>query len=175
MQAGSRLLCARVNMKLYFIRHATASDHAPSDAERPLTKEGKEEARIVGWVLEELGVRPAEILTSPLKRAWQTAHLLAESMKFPHPVKTLEALTNDHHTPALLRALKPFPADAELCLVGHAPSLPEHLAELLGSKHHGSVPLGKGSVACVELDALHPGSGQLLWLLRQKQLRMMVR
>ena len=45
-------------MKLYFFRHASASDVAPSDAERKLTKEGKEEARIAGAALAELGVKP---------------------------------------------------------------------------------------------------------------------
>jgi len=43
-------------MKLYLVRHASASDIATSDAERELMREGREEARIVGAALAELAV-----------------------------------------------------------------------------------------------------------------------
>jgi phosphohistidine phosphatase SixA len=51
------------------------------------------------------------------------------------------------------------------------PSLSEHLAALIGSKSPQGLPLGKGSVACIDTDDMRPGRGQLRWLMRQKQLR----
>jgi hypothetical protein len=54
------------------------------------------------------------------------------------------------------------------------PSLAEHLAAFIGAANGRGFPLGKGSVACVELEHLRAGSGHLRWLMRQKQLRHLV-
>jgi phosphohistidine phosphatase len=144
---------------------------APSDAERKLTREGEEEAQIAGLALAELGVKPSCVLSSPLVRARQTAELAARAMKFRGEVESLDELTNGTSTPTLLKVLQSYSSPEEILLVGHMPSLSEHLAALIGSKNPQGLPLGKGSVACVDLDELRLGRGQLRWLLRQKQLR----
>jgi phosphohistidine phosphatase len=158
-------------MKLYLVRHASASDVAASDEERELTREGREEARIVGVALAELGVKPASILSSPLARARQTAGIIAHELKFSGECATLDELSNGSTTPVLLKALRPYASVGEIVLVGHMPSLSQHLAALIGGGKADGLPLGKGSVACVELDHLSPGAGQLRWLMRQKHLR----
>jgi len=158
-------------MKLYFVRHATASDVAPSDEERELTREGKEEARIAGAALAELGVKPSHVLTSRLVRARQTAKIAAEQMRFSGELEPIDELVNGASTPSLLKALRPHASANEIILVGHMPSLSEHLAAIIGAGSATGLALGKGSVACVELDQLRAGAGQLRWLMRQKQLR----
>ncbi|MGO9246162.1 MAG: hypothetical protein ACLQDC_15505, partial [Verrucomicrobiia bacterium] len=77
-------------------------------------------------------------------------------------------------TQTLLRALKPCSSEDEILLVGHMPSLSEHLAALIGSKNPQGLPLGKACVACIDLHELRLGRGQLRLLLRQKQLRQIV-
>jgi phosphohistidine phosphatase len=158
-------------MRLYLLRHGTASDVAPRDAERKLTREGEEEAQIAGLALAELGVKPSCVLSSPLVRARQTAELVAQALKLSGEVELVDELANGTSTPALLKALKSHSSAEEILLVGHMPSLSEHLAALIGAKSGRGLPFGKGSVACMELDELRPGRGQLRWLLRQKQLR----
>ncbi|HTS17429.1 MAG TPA: phosphohistidine phosphatase SixA [Verrucomicrobiae bacterium] len=158
-------------MKLYLVRHATASDIATSDAERELTRDGKEEARVVGSALAKLGVKPGSILSSPLVRARQTAEIAGKELGFPGEVELLDQLIGNTTTPALLKALRPFSSHDEIILVGHMPSLSEHLAGMIGGVSAEALGLGKGSVACVELDELRVGAGQLRWLMRQKQLR----
>lgn len=158
-------------MKLYLLRHASASDVAPSDAARELTREGRDEARVAGAALAELGVKPSHILSSPLVRARQTAEIAAEAMKFPDDVEPLDELANGASTPSLLKALRSYASAGEVLLVGHMPSLAEHLAALIGAENAQGFPLGKASVACIELEQLRAGTGQLRWLLRQKQLR----
>jgi hypothetical protein len=96
-------------MKLYLVRHATASDIATSDAERELTREGGEEARIVGAALAELGVKPSRVWSSPLVRARQTAEIVAQITKFRGEVELLDELTNGTSTPALLKVLQSYP------------------------------------------------------------------
>ncbi|MGD1019140.1 MAG: phosphohistidine phosphatase SixA [Verrucomicrobiia bacterium] len=158
-------------MKLYLLRHGSAADMASSDAERELTREGEEEAQIVGSALAELGVKPSHILSSPLVRARQTAEIAAQALKVRGAVESLDELANGTPTQALLRALNPYSSEDEILLVGHMPSLAEHLAALIGSKSPQGLALGKACIACVGLDELRPGRGQLRWLLRQKQLR----
>lgn len=159
-------------MKLYLLRHATASEVAPSDAERPLTKEGKEEARIAGAALGRLEVLPDHIFSSPLLRAEQTARIVADELGLAGEAGTLAELTNGANTTALLRALHSCRDAGTLLLVGHMPSLAEHLAALIGAGHNASLTFGKGSIACIELPELRHGKGELRWLLRQKQLRL---
>jgi phosphohistidine phosphatase len=162
-------------MKLYLLRHASASDVAPSDAARELTREGSEEARIAGAALAELGVKPSHILSSPLVRARQTAQIAAEALKLPGNVEPLDELANGASTSSLLKALRPYASAGEILLVGHMPSLAEHVAALIGAKDVQAFPLGKASVACIELEQLRAGAGQLRWLMRQKQLRTIAR
>ena len=50
------------------------------------------------------------------------------------------------------------------------PSLSEHVAALIGAKKSDGLAMGKGGVACVELEAMRLGQGRLRWLIRQKQL-----
>jgi phosphohistidine phosphatase len=157
-------------MKLYLVRHGTATDIAASDAERELTREGREEARIVGAALAELGVKPSRVWSSPLVRARQTAEIVAQVTKFRGEVELLDELTNGTSTTTLFKVLQSYSSPEEILLVGHMPSLSEHLAALIGSKNPQGLPFGKGSVACVDLDELRPGHGQLRWFMRQKQL-----
>ena len=158
-------------MRIYLVRHATASYDAPTDEERQLTKEGYSEAELAGQSLHALGIHPDHIFSSPLIRALQTADSLAHSLHLAKKVKVLKELANDHPVSALLRVLQPYHKDSELVLVGHEPSLSEHLAAFLGLKRVEALPLGKASIACVELHGLEHWSGKLLWIVRQKQLR----
>ena len=158
-------------MKLYLLRHATAVDVAASDAARALTKEGEEEARIAGEAMTKLRAIPTHIFSSPLVRARQTAQIAARAMGFAGEVETLEELRNDTGTAELLRALKRAGAGPDILLVGHMPSLADHLAGLIGAGEPVGLGFGKGSVACVKMPELQPGCGQLQWFMRQKQLR----
>jgi phosphohistidine phosphatase len=159
-------------MKLHLVRHATASDAGPSDALRELTREGREEARIAGAALAELDVRISYVLSSPLVRARQTAEIVSEALKLnKDDVELLPELANNASTTTLLKALRPYALAGEIILVGHMPSLAEHLAVLIGVANGRGFALGKAGVACVELQRLRAGAGQLRWLMSQKQLQ----
>lgn len=160
-------------MKLYLLRHASAADIAPSDAARELTAEGREEARIVGAALAKLGVIPARVFVSPLLRARQTAELAAHTLGFSGTIESADELLNHASTEAVLRMLGRCGDASEVLLVGHMPSLAEHLAALIGAKDADGLPFGKAGIACVRLDRIRMGSGQLRWKLGQNQLRVL--
>jgi phosphohistidine phosphatase len=161
-------------MKLYFLRHASAQDVAPTDDARELTNQGQEEARVAGEALVILGIKPGRILSSPLVRARQTAAIVAVAMQFAGKIEPIDELRNGQATASLLKAIKSQTSNDEVLLVGHMPSLAEHVAALVGAKSSESFPIGKGGVACVELEQLRAGTGQLRWLMRHNQLRTML-
>ncbi|MGD9896355.1 MAG: phosphohistidine phosphatase SixA [Candidatus Methylacidiphilaceae bacterium] len=157
-------------MIVYLLRHATASREASTDAERKLTKRGRHEAQVAGKALHRLGVEPDFIWSSPLLRARQTAEIVAEAFGASSVLEIKEELENDNSTQKILALLKPLPNDSQVILVGHMPSLSEHLAALLGAATPENLPLDKGGVACVHLDELRPGKGVLRFRLRNEQL-----
>jgi phosphohistidine phosphatase len=63
-------------MQLYLVRHADATPGDPDEL-RPLSDEGREQARELGERLRDDGVAPDVVLTSPLLRAQQTGEALA--------------------------------------------------------------------------------------------------
>ena len=59
-------------MRLVIVRHAEAAPGSPDEL-RPLTAEGREQARALGQRLREEVGRPDAVLSSPLLRARETA------------------------------------------------------------------------------------------------------
>ena len=159
-----------IRMKLYFVRHATPSETAASDFAKTLTPLGEDEARIVGAALLKFGVRPAHILTSRLVRARQTAEIIGRTLDCQSEIKPIDELKNGASTQALLRVLDPYAEAAEIVLVGHMPSLAEHIGAMTGANSPKEFPLGKGSVVSVEMEKLAIGSGRLLSVLHQSDL-----
>lgn len=62
-------------MQLLIVRHAEAAPGSPDEL-RPLTPNGREQARALGESLREQGVQPDAVLSSPLLRARETAAAL---------------------------------------------------------------------------------------------------
>ena len=135
------------------MRHGDAADGSP-DAERPLTKKGKEQSRAAGRALAALGVKLDACLTSPKVRAAETARLACEPLG-----------TEPQHEPKL--AGGPFDAEAlaaglgdDVLLVGHDPDFSMAVHSLTGAQ----VRMKKGGLAGVE-------NGELKVLLRPDELR----
>ena len=72
-------------MILYIVRHASAGEslsNPKKDEKRPLDADGIEQCGIVGRALAALNVQPEVIVSSPLKRATQTASLIGNELGF---------------------------------------------------------------------------------------------
>src|SRR5258708_19714570 len=76
-------------MIIYFVRHASAGEHLSNpkkDEKRPLDADGIEQCGVVGRALAGLNVQPDVIVSSPLKRAIQTASLIGNELGYePNP------------------------------------------------------------------------------------------
>ncbi len=70
--------------KLVMIRHAKSSWSNPlqSDFERPLNERGEQDAPMMGERLKKLGLIPDLVISSPAKRAKQTAKRVAAAVGY---------------------------------------------------------------------------------------------
>jgi phosphohistidine phosphatase len=160
---------------LYLVRHGIAA--VPSadalDADRALTAEGTRKITRVASGLQRLGVEPDVILSSPLRRARETAALLANALAPQHSVEVYEALAPGGAPADVLRGLRVYRSAHHLVLVGHQPDLGELASQLLaGSPGRVCLPFKKGAVAAIDVSSLPPrASAALRWFLTPKQLR----
>ena len=70
---------------LTIVRHAKSSwkDTSLPDRERPLNKRGERDAPVMGKRINDHGIRPSLIVTSPAVRAWTTAKIIARELNYP--------------------------------------------------------------------------------------------
>src|SRR5689334_19742712 len=71
---------------LFILRHGEAGTRMtdPSkDSDRALTSNGRTEMRRICKSLKESGLKAKQIVTSPLRRAQETAEIVAQTLKIP--------------------------------------------------------------------------------------------
>jgi phosphohistidine phosphatase len=162
-------------MQLYIVRHGIAIDReepkCPPDPERFLTEEGKDKTQQVAKGLAKLGVIADVFLSSPYRRAKETAEIFAAELEYAKAkVRYTNALLPSADAAMLFRELAKDKDAGTAMIFGHAPHLDEVLAAAVGSKHQITA-LKKAGVALVELKRVSPPSGELLWLATPKLLR----
>ena len=125
-------------MDLIVLRHGEAGkriEAASRDFERALTVSGKREVEDVAECLDGLGVDLDHVITSPLKRAKETALIAAKVLKKEDVVEVWDELKPEGETRALYSRLSKLKSDSTVMLVGHEPYLSEMIGELVaGSK-----------------------------------------
>jgi phosphohistidine phosphatase len=122
--------------RLYLMRHghspSTQEAGVPKDALRPLSDQGRLDARFMAAELSRRGGSPLLILHSPLLRAVQTAAEMAKVLKPASGVEVFAALDNTKPAEEVERALAARGASVdEVLAVGHQPQVGE-IAALLG-------------------------------------------
>ena len=158
---------------LLLVRHAIAEARGPAwpdDTIRPLTKKGEVRMREIARRLKALGETADVVVTSPLKRAKDTALILMRAWSSSSDVEELDALAPGHTSAQTMAAVADEVTGDRIALVGHEPDLGQFAAWLIGAKH--PVPFRKGGVARIDLEDLaRPREGQLVWLATPKLLR----
>ena len=138
-------------MDLWLLRHAEAEDRAASgrDEDRDLTAGGLAHAGTVarGLAALEPGIR--FVLSSPYRRALQTAGAAAKAMGLT--VRTSGALVPGQDPEEILTELDRLSEESVL-LVGHAPQLGLLLGRLVTGSAEGEIPLSKAAVARVSVN-----------------------
>ena len=159
-------------MIIYIVRHASAGQHVDNpkkDEKRPLDPDGIEQCGFVGRALSALNAQPDVIISSPLKRATQTASLIGNEIGYEGKLHLETALRPDASFTDFRRMLDKYSKHEALMVVGHNPSITEFLARMIAkSGCEALVDFKKGAVARVET-ARH--SATLNWFFTPKMAR----
>ncbi len=152
-------------MDLYVVRHAVAIDGASfagSDADRPLTPEGREKFAAAAEALARMDVRPGRLWTSPLVRARQTAEILAKALDVAR-IEESDVLACGARPKRVLE-LAASAGDGPAIVVGHEPDFGELVAAAIGAAT--PLPLQKGAIVGLTFDEdVKAGLARLtLWL-----------
>lgn len=139
-------------MQIFFLRHANAGEpklNPAKDEKRPLDKLGIEQSHDVGRALAALNITVDAIISSPLKRATQTAAVVANEIDHEDKVITDNALRPGATYEQFQELLRGYSRKDAIMVVGHNPTMTEFLNKLIGAAPR-SVEVKKGSIARVE-------------------------
>jgi phosphohistidine phosphatase len=154
-------------MEVYLLRHGIAEVGRPGhpDSERALTTEGKKKLREVLSVARGAGAEPTLILTSPYRRAVQTAELAAEVLGYRGDVLRTEALVPESRAVAVWEELRVHKDQEQVLLAGHEPLFSMLTAFLLGCGNL-QVDFKKGALVRIDVDRFGAAPGGVLkWML----------
>ena len=161
-----------IAMEIYFLRHANAGEHKLSpakDEQRALDELGIEQSHTVGRALAALKVKPNTIIASPLRRAQQTASIVAGEIGHKQEIVTDDALRPEATHPQFEKLLARYDDHEAILLAGHNPSLTLFLNQLVSGEASEAIGLKKGAIARVDRE---PGQPAVLkWMMPPKAAR----
>jgi phosphohistidine phosphatase len=163
------------HMELYLLRHAIAVDQQDfpgDDSERPLTKEGAKKMRLIVQGMESLGLSFNIILTSPYRRAQETAAIVASHFSAQKHVRQAAALKPRGQKRTLIDEIASFADGAgSVVLVGHEPYLSTLAAKLVFGQAAVGLNLKKGGLCKLDVNRIRYGRcARLEWVLTPRQL-----
>jgi phosphohistidine phosphatase len=151
-------------MEVYLLRHGIAENARPGagDAERALTDEGKEKLR---RVLKRSRIQLSLILSSPYRRALETAEIAAEVLGYKNPIVRTRALTPEASPHGVWAELREHSTEQAVLLASHEPLMSSLAAFLLESP---ALQVDMKKAALVRIDCERAGAkpgGVLKWML----------
>lgn len=161
-----------ISVRLLLIRHAIAVERGTPglpDAERPLTRDGREKFIEAARGLARIVESPDVIFSSPLVRARQTAQIARDAWDGPK-VRDVDALATGDFA-ALAKAVDAVADKDSVALVGHEPHMSALLARLLETPHDERLACRKGGAALLEIPGALNQGGPLVWFLPPRVLR----
>jgi phosphohistidine phosphatase len=166
-------------MRVVLFRHGPAGkrdpERWPDDGERPLSGRGITRTRTAAAAVARMERGFTRVLTSPLRRAVESAELFVESCEPKVPIERFDGLAPGHSFRDVIQRLSELGPDEVVALVGHEPDLGK-LAGVLLFGAPASLPLKKAGACVISFtDVAASGAGRLEWFLPSKALRRHVR
>jgi len=159
-------------MIIYFVRHASAGQHLSNpkrDEKRPLDSDGIDQCGTMGRALAAMNIQPDLIISSPLKRATQTASLIGNEIGYEGKLQLEPALRPEGSFVEFRRMVEKYAKHEALMVVGHNPSITEFLARMVGKAGCAAlIDFKKGAVARAETNRQ---SATLNWFVTPKLAR----
>ena len=158
-------------MILYLMRHADAGKmrgNPTLDSKRALVKEGKDQCMVMARALSGLKVQLDVVVSSPLKRALQTAQFVGTELGYEAKVEVSQALAPEAKYIEFQAMLAAHTGRETMLIVGHNPNIFRFLGNLIAGPNGAAIRMRKGSIACVDMRH-HPP--RLQWLLDVRTVR----
>jgi len=157
-------------VEIYLLRHGAAEDRAVTgrDGDRRLTEEGRDRLRRVLERGHEAGVQPSLILSSPLKRAVETAEIAARELGYEGRILRVDALTPESSPLAVWEEIRRHRDEPAILLAGHEPLFSATVAWMLGSTR-SMIEFRKGALVRIDVERVGTEpAGVLQWMITRK-------
>jgi phosphohistidine phosphatase len=154
-------------MQIYLLRHGIAEDAKPGqpDAERPLTDEGRDKLRRVLKRARTADLNLSLILTSPYRRAVETAAVAAEVLAYKGEIVRTRALVPEASPYDAWEEIRNRKNERAILLSSHEPLMSSLAAFLLDSPAL-RVEMKKAALVRIDCDRFGPkAAGVLKWML----------
>ena len=171
------------DLDLYLLRHGDAGKRMAVAAggntgDVPLTIGGREEIAIIARSVKALNLRFSAIVTSPLKRAVQTAKIIAKVLAIENRISVWNDLVPEGNRSKLYNKLNQYTRDSSVLMIGHEPYLSNIMYDMIFQKNRvnqlGRISLKKAGLAKIRVISLTPNiSGELRWLLTPRILKLL--
>jgi phosphohistidine phosphatase len=154
---------------LLIMRHAKSSwnNCDLADFERPLSAAGFQTAPFMGNLIYKYGIQPDLIISSPAKRAKQTAVLIKASAGIDNQIEFAEKVYEASPTTLLNVAFSIHDKSESVLLIGHNPGIESFIRFLTSEKQ----TMSAGSIAIIKLNIamwsdIDENCGELDYILR---------
>lgn len=158
---------------LQIMRHAKSSWDNPNlaDFDRPLNSRGLRDAPFMGNVIYKNDFIPDLIVSSPAKRAKQTAVLVKEIAEIKPPIKFIDQIYEASPNTLLKIVAELSDKDDSVLLIGHNPGLEGFIKLLTGEYHQlPTATLVKLNLSIEKWSEITPDCGTVEVVLRPKDL-----
>jgi phosphohistidine phosphatase len=181
---------------MFILRHGEAGKRIAAggkDSERPLTVAGQKEITVVANSLKDLDMKFDLIISSPLKRAHQTAGIIAKILKKGKKIEDWNELKPEGNKQEFYRKLSSstqFKQYSSVLVVGHEPYLTDMISDIISDGNGGGrggggggstggsghIVLKKAGLARLGITSFTPQNlhGELKWLLTPRHLKYMI-
>ncbi len=150
--------------QILLLRHAKSSwtDEGVDDFDRPLAKRGLKDAPLLGKFVRKIGRQPDIIVSSPAKRAEQTAVLFLEAARCSEDILTWEKDLYFGSPSDYLKTIQQLPSNIErVLLVGHNPLMEAVSSSLIGGSNKTSLRMP--TAAMISVSSYSPSWKQINW------------
>ena len=149
------------------LRHAKAErgPEYPDDVDRPLAGRGKRVASLVGKWMAAQGLLPSLVISSPAKRARQTARRCADAVQYAGEIRLEDSLyvASEMAYLELMRGLDD--RVGSVLLVGHNPDIAVLVERLSGqAERMPTAALARIDLPIEHWSELAEGQGKLAWV-----------
>lgn len=161
-------------MDCLLMRHGMAvemEEWSGLDETRPLTDTGRMQVRLVAQGLAAQGVIPTHLLSSPLRRAQETAELVHAILCPSVTMILCNALKPESSPQALTAFIQTIDASAVILCVGHEPLLGATAGYWLTGQISHSFPMKRAGAGLIHMPSTpRGGEGLLRWWCAPAQL-----